>query len=192
MVQIVIIDGHPDPAGGHLCDALAEAYARGAKQAGHTVSHLRLAAMEIEVLRSQNDQEHGQPGSDILRAQQEIRAASHLVLIFPLWLGDMPALTKAFLEQVARPGFAYAPGKGPFAAKLLAGRSARVVITMGMPAFWYRFVYRAASLTALKIGILRFVGFAPVRATLIGSVAAPDFDGDRWLARLERLGRAAR
>ena len=32
--------------------------------------------------------------------------AQHLVLMFPLWLGDMPALMKAFLEQVARPGLA--------------------------------------------------------------------------------------
>ena len=40
----------------------------------------------------------------------------YLVLFFPLWLGDMPALLKGFLEQVARPGFAFMPqGDNPFA-----------------------------------------------------------------------------
>jgi putative NADPH-quinone reductase len=41
-----------------------------------------------------------------------------------------------------RPGVAFAypePGKGGFAKTLLKGRSARVVVTMGMPAFFYRF-----------------------------------------------------
>jgi len=57
------------------------------------------------------------------------------VLLFPLWLGDMPALLKGFLEQVARPGFAFAVERdSPLISKLLAGRSARVVVAMGMPA----------------------------------------------------------
>jgi putative NADPH-quinone reductase len=32
--RIVIIQGHPDPAGGHLCHALADAYAAGARGQG--------------------------------------------------------------------------------------------------------------------------------------------------------------
>ena len=35
-------------------------------------------------------------------AQADIGWAQHIVLFFPLWLGDMPAVLKAFLEQVAR------------------------------------------------------------------------------------------
>ena len=31
--------------------------------------------------------------------------AEHLVFLFPLWLGDMPAVLKGFLEQLMRPGF---------------------------------------------------------------------------------------
>lgn len=33
---ILIIQGHPDPAGGHLCRALADAYAEGAAGAGES------------------------------------------------------------------------------------------------------------------------------------------------------------
>ena len=76
--------------------------------------------------------------------------------------------------------------------KLLAGRSARIVVTMGMPAAIYRFVYRAHSLRALERNILGFVGIAPIRETLIGMVE--DTDGSartKWLARLHALGARA-
>jgi putative NADPH-quinone reductase len=188
MTKIVIIQGHPDPAGDHLCHALAGAYGAGAEEAGHSVVRLDLSHLRIDFLRSQAEQEEAVPNEDILRAQTMIREAEHLVFVYPLWLGGMPALLKAFLEQVARPGFAYDPTKGPFGGKLLSGRSARVIVTMGMPAWWYRVVYRAASLAALRIGILNFVGIKPVRATLIGMVGARDFDADQWLMRIERLG----
>ena len=47
----------------------------------------------------------------------------------------MPALVKGFLQQVARPGFAFFPrADHPFAAGRLRGRSVRIVVTMGMPA----------------------------------------------------------
>ena len=53
-----------------------------------------------------------------------------MLLIFPLWLGTAPALVKAFLEQVMCPGVAFSYQKHG-AKKLLAGRSAHLVVTMG-------------------------------------------------------------
>jgi len=35
--RVAIIQGHPDPAGGHFGHALADAYAEGALAAGHAV-----------------------------------------------------------------------------------------------------------------------------------------------------------
>jgi putative NADPH-quinone reductase len=104
----------------------------------------------------------------------------------------MPALLKAFLEQVARPGFAFERGtRNPFEAKRLKGRSARVVVTMGMPALVYRWVYRAHSVRSLERNILGFVGFAPVHETLIGSVGGLDAARLQTLrTQLTRLGRA--
>lgn len=49
----------------------------------------------------------------------------------------MPALLKAFFEQTFRYGFAL--GKEERIPEgLLKGKSARIVVTMGMPAFIYR------------------------------------------------------
>jgi putative NADPH-quinone reductase len=102
--------------------------------------------------------------------QRDIAWANHLVLIFPLWLGDMPALVKGFLEQVARPGFAVGEPLKNGGVKLLRGRSARIVVTMGMPALLYRWYFGAHAIRSLERNILRFAGVAPVRRSLIGLV----------------------
>src|SRR3546814_3060446 len=65
------------------------------------------------------------PADAIHKAQADIRWADHLVILYPLWLGDVPALLKGFLEQILRPGFAIDEGSTGMSAKLLTGRSAR-------------------------------------------------------------------
>ncbi len=191
--HILILQGHPDPAGGHLCHALAQAYADGALEAGHSVEMIDIAQLHFPLLCSQAEWENGSLPAVLGPAQQAIYQAQHLVLFFPLWLGDMPALVKGFLEQVARPGFAFRKSDDePFATKGLAGRSARLVVTMGMPALVYRFFFRAHSVKSLERNVLGFVGFAPVHETLIGLVdkLGPEGVAD-WQAKLRKLGRNA-
>jgi putative NADPH-quinone reductase len=191
--RILILQAHPDPLNTHLCHALADAYAQGAEHAGHPVRRVTLAQLDFPLLRSQQDWEHGTLPPNLLGPQADIAWAEHLVLVFPLWLGDMPALLKAFLEQVARPGFAFAPGEGsPFARKGLTGRSARLIVTMGMPAVVYRWVFRAHSLRSLERNVLGFVGISPVNETLIGMVdKLGDAGVQRWLIKLRGLGQRA-
>lgn len=131
--KILILQGHPDPAGGRLCHALADAYAEGARGAGHEVKQLSVASIDFPLLRTQSEFEHSPVPPALEQAKDALLAADHLVIIFPLWLGTMPALLKAFLEQVMRPSVAFAYTDEGFPKKLLAGRSARIVVTMGMP-----------------------------------------------------------
>jgi len=188
--RIVLVEGHPDAVLPHLCGALADAYEAGAVSAGHEVRRVRVAKLDFPLLRTQLDWEHGEAPASLQTAQDDIAWAQHLVFFFPLWLGDMPALLKAFLEQVARPGFAFkAEGSNPFAHKGLTGRSARVVVTMGMPALLYRWYFRAHSVKSLERNILGFVGIAPVNETLIGLVDRLGEDGVRkWQGKLHKLG----
>lgn len=192
-MNILLILGHPDGSRRHLCHALADAYAAGARHGGHSVRVVNVAQLDFPVLRSQQDWEQEEVPAALAPVQRDLEWAGHVVLFFPLWLGDMPALLKAFLEQVARPGFAIARDRAnPLAAKLLKGRSARVVVTMGMPALVYRWYFRAHSVKSLERNILGFVGFAPVHETLIGTV---DQLGEaavaKWLARLRKAGEGA-
>lgn len=152
---------------------------------------VEVAQLDFPLLRSKLAWDDGALPPALEPAQQAIGWAEHLLLVFPLWLGGMPALLKGFLEQVARPGFALSTtaGKG-LPKKLLAGRSARVVVTMGMPALVYRWYFRAHSLKALERNILGFVGIAPIHETLVGSVESLD-PGERetWLPKLGAIGR---
>ena len=192
--RILIVQGHPDAGARHLCHVLAHAYAGGARAAGHAVETVEPALLDFPLLRSADEWQHGRVPEALAPAQQALARATHLVLVYPLWLGDMPALLKGFLEQVARPGFAIAAdSRNPLKAGLLGGRSARVIVTMGMPAALYRWFYRAHSLRSLERNILGFAGIGPVRSTLVGGAAAltPQLV-EAWSARLSRLGAAAR
>lgn len=189
--RILLIQGHPDASQRHLCHALEDAYAQGATAAGHKIKRVNVATLDFPLLRSQHEWEKGTLPHSLDEAQEDIKWAEHLLLFFPLWLGDMPALLKGFLEQVARPGFAFPrEGKNPLAQKALAGRSARVVVTMGMPALMYRWYFRAHSIKSLERNILGFVGIAPVNETLIGMSGNMDPETiKKWFAKLENLGK---
>lgn len=192
--RILIIQGHPDPEGGHYGHALAGAYAKGAREAGHSVESVEVARLNFPVLRTAREFEEGQPVEDIRAGQAAIVRADHLVILFPLWMGGMPALLKAWFEQVFRPGFAADAGEaGRMWTKRLTGKSARIIVTMGMPAFVYRWLYRAHSVKSLKRNILHFSGIKPVRCSYIGMIEASKGRArEQWLRRMERLGRQAR
>lgn len=188
--RIVLIQGHPDAGHGHLCDALEHAYEAAAMGHGHQVRHIHLSELDFPLLKSQQEWEHGRLPAALQSAQNDIRWAEHIVFFFPLWLGDMPALLKAFLEQVARPGFAFGAldGKPSMMKKGLLGRSARIVVTMGMPGIVYRFYFRAHGIKAMKRNILEFVGIKPVRDTVVGMAGQlSNAKADRWIERMEHL-----
>lgn len=112
-----------------------------------------------------------------------------MVIVFPLWLGGMPALLKGFLEQVARPGHAFEYVNDGFPRQLWKGKSARVVITMGMPAFVYRWWFGAPGLRTLERNILKFAGIRPVRENLFGGVGKVlKAKADKWLATMRACG----
>jgi putative NADPH-quinone reductase len=192
--RIAIIQGHPDGRAERFGHALAAAYAAGAAEAGHELRTIAVASLEFDLLRTKEDYDNGAPPDAIRGAQEAIAWAEHLVIVFPLWLGTMPALLKGFFEQVFRPGFGADPrGKGEPWRKCLAGRSARIVVTMGMPAFFYRWYFRAHGLKGLERNILGFCGIGPVKETLIGRVeAAGEAVREGWLAKLHTLGREGR
>nr|WP_294867458.1 NAD(P)H-dependent oxidoreductase [uncultured Pseudogulbenkiania sp.] len=191
--RILVIQGHPDPAGDHFCHALAEAYAQGGREAGHEVRLIEVATLDFPLLRSKEEFDNGTPVEAIRRAQESINWAEHLVIVYPLWLGAMPALLRAFLEQVFRPRFAFELSKGKGWRKRLSGKSARIVVTMGMPAPIYRWYFGAHGLKSLKRSILGFSGIGPIRDSLIGMVETEDGERrGRWLETMRRLGREGR
>jgi putative NADPH-quinone reductase len=188
--RILIIDGHPDSHTGRYVHALAKAYFEGARMGGHEVRSIIVSEVEFPLLRTSTDYQEGEPPAAIRQCQDLLNWAEHVVILFPLWLGSMPALLKGFLEQTLRPGFAFAHVSGHgLPRRLLSGRSVRIIVTMGMPALFYRWYFRAHSLKSLQRNILRFCGFRPVNASVVGMVEDMNqAQRGEWLARVQDLG----
>lgn len=192
--KITVIDGHPDPSLDRFGRALVASYEDGASSTGHELMKIRVCDARFPLLSSADEFKTGTPPPDILDAQKAILWADHLVIVYPLWLGTMPALMKGFLEQVFRPGFGFEESKDSnWPKQNLAGRSARIIVTMGMPEMAYRWYYRSHSLKSLERNILKFCGISPVRDTVFGMVdtVSPETRLE-WLDTVHQLGAHAR
>jgi putative NADPH-quinone reductase len=190
--KILLINGHPDAHPNRLCSALATAYGEGAEAAGHQVKRIEVGSLNLPPITSKVAFT-APVAPDVAEIQAAVRDADHLVMIYPLWLGAPPAVFKAFLEQVFRYGLALAaPGESKGVKGLLGGRSARVVVTMGMPGFIFRLVFFAHGLKCVSRGLLWISGVRPVREMALGPAESPSpAQRLRWLARMRRLGAAA-
>lgn len=190
-MKILVINGHPDGSPERFCAALADAYADGANAAGHEVRKVQLAKLRFPMLTSRGAFENELPPDDIRKVQDDIKWAKHIVLVHPLWLGGPPALLKGMLEQVFRYGFALGKPGTKAIGGLLGGRSARVIVTMGMPSPVYRLVFGAFGVRAIERGILLISGIRPIRRTLVGEVESmSDHERIELLEKVSNFGRA--
>ena len=188
--RILLINGHPDASPSRLCAALSEAYAKGAIACGHEARRVCLGGLDVPLLASQAEFD-APPPAHIAALQADLSWAEHLVLVFPLWLGGAPAKLKALLEQMMRRGFGFQIDAKGMSARL-RGRSARLIVTMGMPAAVYRLYFGAQGVMSVERGVLRLTGMNPVRDTFLGGVATASPARRRtWLDRIEKLGAKA-
>ena len=185
-MRVTILDGHPDATS--LTTALCDAYARGLATGGHEVRRLAVRDLEFDPwLRGYRDR--GELAPDLVRAQEAIAWCEHLTVAYPLWWGGMPALFKGFIDATFLPGWAFKFHEhDPWWDRLLAGRSARMIVTSATPTWAMQVAYWGAPLAAARSSIFAFCGFKPVRVTHLGGVTKkfrPE-TAQRWLARLER------
>jgi putative NADPH-quinone reductase len=192
--RILIIDGHPDPKGEHFVHELADFYRQGAKEGGHDVRLLRVGELSFPLLRSGKAYVSGKPPPSIVAAQRSIAWADHVVVLYPLWLGTMPAKLKGFFEQVLRPGFAFAErGPGQHPKRLLKGRSARIIVTRGMPQLFDEVDRSPRSIRNVASEVLGICGVRPVRTMVIeGTDMLTDVERDKAHYDMRRLGALAR
>lgn len=191
MATITIIVGHPQQV--TFCEALAEAYRRGAEGAGHRVHLFSLAQMRFEPILRGGYREEQPLEPDLQAAYDALAASDHWVLIFPLWCGDMPAILKGFIERILQPDLIKRQGtENAMNWHIFRNKSARIIMTMAMPVTIYRFWYGPHALKLLKRNILKFIGISPVRETLFGMIAdSSNEQRDRWLEQAEALGQKA-
>jgi NAD(P)H dehydrogenase (quinone) len=191
MAKIMIVVGHPQQ--NTFCEALAKAYAEGAGRAGHDTKLFVLSHMNFDPILREGYRKEQTLEADLAAAYAALAACDHLVIVFPLWCGDMPALLKGFLERILQPDLiARQNTENEMNWHIFTSKSARIVMTMGMPVSIYRWFYRGHALKLLKRNILHFVGIKPVRHTLYGMLGASKPERrEHWLEEMRALGQRA-
>jgi len=187
-MNVLIVLGHPRT--GSLCGALADAFDAGARSVGAQVRRLDLATLDFNpnVLGQSPVQQPLE--TDLVRAQELILWAEHLVFVYPTWWGTMPALLKGFLDRVFTAGFSFCTCEGGTGYQgLLRGRSAQLITTMDTPPLIHRFIYRQPGRHAMARATLGFCGIDPVRSLVFGPVKdASAEQRQRWLTRAHQQG----
>ncbi|KAF6625106.1 NAD(P)H-dependent oxidoreductase [Paenibacillus sp. EKM208P] len=187
--KILVIQGNP--VAGSYGEALAQSYVKGAKAAGAEVRLLQLSELDFNpnLLGGYRNKLPLEP--DLIQAQESIKWAEHLVFVFPIWWGSLPALMKGFIDRTFMPGFAFKYQKGkPLPDKLLKGRTARLITTMDGPHWYYRFFQGQPGHRMMKDSTLHLCGVKPVHSTAIDLMnKLSDQQRNDWLSKVERLGR---
>lgn len=191
MKHVLIINGNPDPSPERLSSALAKAYREGAESQGCLVRQINVGAWAVPPLTHAGEFLAEPTDKHVIEAQGAFLAADHIVFIFPLWLGAPPSALKAFMEHVACGSFLLETRPRGFPKGRLKGRSARVIVTMGMPALAYRLFYRAHGVKAFNHSILGMAGIGPIATTYFGGgdIAPPRCD--KTIETVHRLGEKA-
>lgn len=185
--RVLVILGHP--CTDSFCSALADSYIEAAVAAGHDVRVVRLGALRFDPVLREGYKQIQALEPDLLDAQADITWAEHMVWVYPIWWGGIPALLKGFLDRILLPGFAFQYRKGKaFPDKLLKGRSAHLLVTMDTPPWYYKWIYRMPGLHQMRKTTLAFCGINPLATLTFGPIL--DSTGkqrDIWLQQARTL-----
>jgi NAD(P)H dehydrogenase (quinone) len=111
---------------------------------------------------------NGQIPADIAAEQEHISWAEHLIFVFPVWWGGMPAIMKGYVDRVFAEGFAYRYVENG-SESLLSPRLASTVCSTGEDYEQDGEVHRAMNLIFKKI-IFGFSGLKPFKQLIYNAV----------------------
>ncbi|MCG2777653.1 MAG: NAD(P)H-dependent oxidoreductase [Desulfobacterales bacterium] len=186
--KILIVQGNPDK--NSFCDALAEAYKKVAFDANAEVKEINIREIEFNPNLAFGYKKRVELEQGLIESQHLIKWADHLVFVYPTWWGTMPALLKGFIDRVFLPGFGFQyRDDSVWWDKLLKGKSARLIVTMDTPPWYFRLIYGQPGHKAMKKSTLGFCGIKPVRISSIGPVKhSKKSKRISWLTQVQKLG----
>lgn len=190
MHNALILLGHADPSSFNA--QLAKAYADAWQAAGGSASIVTLSDLHFDPVLRHGYREKQAIEPDLARVGEKMQAAQHVVWVFPTYWASPPAIVRGFVDRLFQPGWAFRyPDKGNGLPEgLLRGRSARVIATMDSPSWWYALAHHRAIHGSFVTGTLSFVGFAPIRTTMIHSMRTLKEEARK--KRLSEVAQAAR
>lgn len=191
MKKILILCGHPRK--NSLCGDIAKAYEEGAKISGADVKLVYLSDLNFSLNLMSNHEDVSKLEPDIIAMQKEILDCNHIVIVFPTWWANYPAILKGFIDRVFLPGFAYKIIRPFKLVKLLPGRSAHIITTLNAPPFIHKLLFGATGIKSLKNSVLKFCGINPVKVTMLGPVGGSTnekakLNRQRWIENIKNMG----
>lgn len=186
--KILIINAHPYEKS--FCNALAEAYLKGASESGFDVKITTLRDLKYDPILHSGYSEIMELEDDLKDNQELIKWCNHMVIVTPLWWSGLPALLKGYVDRIFLPGFAFKYYDGQLVPeKLLTGKSASVIYTQSSPAFFTYFFIKNAFWNQIKKGWLEFCGFSHIKRLVIDNMAhSSEKDKINWLKKVNKLG----
>ena len=187
--KIVVILGHPDS--NSYCASLAESYEKTASANGHEVRVFKLGEIDFDptLHHGYNQRQELEPG--LVAVREAIVWASHIVFVYPIWWGSIPALLKGFFDRAFLPGYAFRYRENSiWWDRLLAGRSADLIVTMDTPPWYYRWIYKMPGHNQMKITILEWCGIKPINITSLGPIRGSSAEQrEKWRQKvIKRAG----
>ena len=188
--RVLVILGHP--SGQSFCAALANQYAESANSAGNEVRLLKLGDLRFDPILHEGYNPTQPLEPDLLNAQAAITWAEHLVFVFPIWWGGIPALMKGFLDRILLPGFAFQYRKGKaFPEQRLTGKTAHLLVTMDTPTWYYKWVYHMPAVHQMRKTTLAFCGIKTGTTLTFGPlIESTSKQRDTWLKQVSTLASA--
>lgn len=186
--KIVIVNGHPDKESFNF--GLAKAYKQGAENSGAEVREIIIRDLKFNPNLQFGYRKRTELESDLIASQETLKWADHIVWVYPVWWGSVPAIMKGFLDRVLLPGFAFKKREGSvWWDKYFEGKTARIICTMDQPTWFYRFINKCPSHNAMKKLTMNFIGVKSVKITSIGPLRlSTDQFRTNWLSKIEKLG----
>lgn len=189
--RILVILGHPN--NDSFCGAIANSYIEGAKASGNEVQLISVGDLSFDPVLRKGYGPIQELEPDLVAGQAAIAWAQHIVFVYPIWWGAMPALLKGFIDRVFLPGFAFNYREGSrFWDRMLSGRSAHLFVTMDTPPWYFRWVFRMPGHNQMKRTILEFCGIKPVTIVSLGPIkGSTQQKREGWLAQVKAYGHHA-
>jgi len=184
-MKVFILLGHTDAD--TLSGSFADRYEAEASGVGHTVRRQNIGDMTFDPVLHKGYKEIQQLEPDLKTFSENIHWADHIVIVYPTWWCSMPALLKGLFDRAWLPHDAFMfADHGLTWAKLLKGRTARIITSANMNPWVLRFMYGSPTVV-LEMVILRFAGIR-ARSTVFGpSERASAATKERWLRKVARL-----
>lgn len=186
--KILIINGHPDIESFNF--GLSAAYRNGAEKSGAEIKEIRIRELSFNTNLQFGYRKRTELEPDLIESQEKLVWADHIVWVYPVWWGSIPAIMKGFLDRVLLPGFAFKKREGSlWWDKYFTGRTSRLICTLDQPPWYYKAFYGSPSHKAMKKLTMNFIGVKSVKITSIGPIRLSKNEfRKKWLKKIEKLG----